>query len=63
MSTGCQIGLSNVLGKSAISSIAMTLSVSLYVYVSVCVTFVSTGRILTKIKNIKITFIDFDICH
>ena len=41
----------------------MGLSVSVYVCACVCVTFVSTGRIIAKIKNVKITFVYIDICY
>ena len=40
---------------------AMGLSVSVSLCVSV--TIVNTGYILGKIKNVKMTFVDFDICH
>ena len=44
------------LGKFAISHIAIALSVCLYLYVLVCVwvTFVTTGHILAKIRNVTV---------
>ena len=35
------------------------MSVSLFVYITI----IRTGRTLAKIKNVKIAFVDFDICH
>ena len=48
---------SRFIDKSAISSIAEALSFS------VSITFVRTGRTLAKMKNVKMAFVDFDICH
>ena len=58
----------NFVSQSPISPIAMAFSVSLS-FVSLCVGLypllfcVSTDRILTKVKNGKMTFIDCYICH
>ena len=48
------------LGKSAISPIAMSMSISLTAYELLLV---NTCSIIAKIKNEKIMFVDFDICR
>ena len=41
----------------------MDFSVCVYVCVPVCVTIIRTGHTLAKIKNMNMTFVDFDIGH
>ena len=56
----CKYSVFRQIGDFAYSHDLVRFSVCLFV----CITIVRTGRILTKMKNIKkIVLVDFDICH
>ena len=49
------------MGVSVVSVCCVCVCVRVCVFV--CVTIVGIGHTLPKVKNIKNTFVDFDICH